>query len=222
MVDAVLPIAHYKEGKSFFVWSGTKYARCQFHGQGEQIISGPYDTRSKWNSFQKAGWGAVDAVIPSPSEQNVFYVFHGAHYMRAAIYPEDDLRDATANGAVATAAEWKGLVDAGFETVDAGCPDPIDNDNLFFFSGTKTLKYKMSQDKVIWGPMSIAEGWPSIKEAGFDTIDAIFTMHTDNKIFYVFCGDQYATLKWDGTTWATLDSGPKLIKENWPSLKEWV
>ncbi|CAG7946006.1 unnamed protein product [Penicillium nalgiovense] len=221
MVDAALSIANYKEDKSFYVWSGTRYARCQYHGQGEEITSGPYDTRSNWSSFKSAGWGAVDAVIPSPSVQNTFYVFHGAHYMRVSIDPENDIKDSITYGPTTTASQWKGLVGAGFETVDAGVPDPIDNDNLFFFSGTKTLKLKVSQDKVIWGPMPIAEGWPSIKKAGFDTIDAIFKMHEDD-IFYVFCGDQYATLKWDGTTWATLASGPKLIKDDWKSLKEWV
>jgi hypothetical protein len=142
--------------------------------------------------------------------------------MRVSIDAKNDLKDSITYGTTTIASQWKSLAHAGFETMDAGVPDSIDNDNLFFFSGTKTLKVKMSQDKVIWGPMPIAEGWPSIKEAGFDTIDAIFTMRTDNDIFYVFCGDQYATLKWDGTTWATLDSGPKLIKENWPSLKESV
>lgn len=111
---------------------------------------------------------------------------------------------------------------AGFNTVDAGIPDPNEDDHMFFISGTMTLKYKWSEDRVTWGPVPITEGWRGLREAGFDSVDVIFTTAVnENHTFYVFRGDRWVSLKWEGRK-DRLDLGPCLIKDSWPSLREWV
>jgi hypothetical protein len=221
MVDAVIPKPGHD--RQFYFFSGTQYATIEFEtggdGTSDKLAGGPHWARTYWATFREADWGSADAVIPIPGYTDNFLVFHGGHYFRLKI---DNNKDTMLyNGVVTIESGWKPLVDAGFDTVDAGIADPKDDDKLFFFRGTKCLKYSYSETKVVAGPKPISSYWPGIGKAGFDSIDAIFKSPNPGNSYYVFKGDKYARIKWDGG-WDSLEYGPSIISETWSSLKAWV
>lgn len=217
MVTAV--IRKPGQDRQFYVFSGIKYATIELaRNFDDKLIAGPSFVREEWSTFKEANWGSADAVIQVPG-RNSFYVFVGGHYFRATI-DSDNLKDSMLyNGVKTIESEWKPLVDVGFDTVDAAIPDPSNDDILFFFRGTKSLKYSYKEGKVVAGPKPISSYWPAIGEAGFDSIDAIFKTPNDDS-YYVFKGDQYARISWNGG-WDTLEVNRKLIRENWPALS-WI
>ncbi|KAJ5907815.1 Hemopexin/matrixin [Penicillium taxi] len=172
-------------------------------------------------------------TVPKPGHDRQFYVFSGTQYATIEFeiggisdkligVDNDNLQDTMGYSGVKTLeTQWKALVDAGFDTVDAGIPDPKDSDKLFFFRGTQSLKYSFSQNKVLAGPKPISAYWRGIGTAGFDSIDAIFKSPNPSDSYYVSKGDRYARIKWDGG-WDTLEWGLNIIKETWSSLKAWV
>lgn len=225
MVDAIIPIGNYGNNETFYVFSGTQYTRYKFTPSVEHVL-GPHDIRV-WKTFKEADWGAVDAVVPVPGKTNEFYAFLGGHYFRFIIDESDHMNDSMQYSGVKTiASEWKGVVDAGFDTIDAGIAHPTNGDIMYFFSGTKCLKYSWSKDNVIWNK-TIAEGWPGIGKAGFDSVDAIFTAAGTTNHYFVFQGDKVAKIDWDGSSKDdTLEWGPHSIKDqeagSWSALAKWV
>ncbi len=221
MVDAAIPVPKVNSGNDVYFFSGIKYARATLKsGAPDEIVTSPSLIRSSWNTFQKAGWGAVDAVVGVPGVPNSFYVFLGGHYFRANIDTDKSLQDSfTHNGVKIIEGGWKRLVEAGFDTIDAGVSHPSDNDHIWFFRGTKTLKYTWSEDKVSTGPAPITSIWPSLREAGFDSVDAIVSDPSERDLFFVFRGDEYVKIRWRLHSKATLEKGPLSIQQYWPVLK---
>lgn len=208
------------QDRQFYFFSGLKYATIEIGSSfNDKLIKGQYFVRGEWSTFKEANWGSADAVVPVPGVPNSFYVFLGGHYFRAIIDPASQKDSMQYSGVKTIESEWKPLVDAGFDTVDAAIPDPTNDDILFFFRGTKSLKYSYSQNKVVAGPKPITTYWPGISKSGFDSIDAIFKTPNSNS-YYVFKGDQYARISWTGG-WDTLEVGPKIIREHWSSLS-WI
>ncbi|KAL4920588.1 hypothetical protein BDW62DRAFT_176817 [Aspergillus aurantiobrunneus] len=69
---------------------------------------------------------------------------------------------------------------------------------MYFFSGTKSVKYSYSKDEVVSGPHEISEYWSVLGKVGFDCVDAIYLAPTRENTYYVFRGHQYLTLDWNG------------------------
>ncbi|KAJ5942491.1 Hemopexin/matrixin [Penicillium verrucosum] len=220
MVDAVIPkLGHPRQ---FYVFSGTRYTTVEIDSNYNVKTVGAESLiiREKWSeTFGKVGWGAVDAMFSAPGYKNGFYAFVGGNYMQLDIDP-DSQKDSTYYGTIKTEATWKGLMSAGFDTVDAAIQSPSDSDCLFFFRGTKSFKYSISGDKVVSGPNPITSYWPGIAAAGFDSIDAIFRSPNGDS-YYVFKGDQYARIKWTGG-WDSLEVDAHTIRGNWSTLGNWV
>lgn len=217
MVDAFLALPNF--GTNFFyAFSGTQYAKVNF--SSDKIETGPHWI-TYWGTFSKADFGKVDAIVGVPNEPNQFYAFYGGQYFRAKIDPSGN--DSFVNSAPKSiASEWPGLVEAGFDTVDAGVVDPSHPDRIYFFSGTRTLGYSCSKSEVIWGPKLITDGWPGLKEAGFDRVDAIIQKPETKHVYYVFRGNKYVRINWDGHGNATVSRNTDLIKDQWQSLRAWV
>lgn len=105
-------------------------------------------------------------------------------------------------------------------TVDAGVP--INDDETYFFSGTKYFKHKWSASKIVTGPKDITYGWNGLKKAEFERVDAIFPSADQENIWYVFRGDQYVRIKWDASEGSdSLETEPRLISEGFYSFREW-
>ncbi|OQD63201.1 hypothetical protein PENPOL_c010G10518 [Penicillium polonicum] len=133
------------QDRQFYVFSGIKYATIEVASNfDDKLIAGPSFVREEWSTLKEANWGSADAVVQVPG-RNSFYVFVGGHYFRAIIN-SDTLKDSMLYDGVKTIeSEWKPLVDVGFDTVDAVIPDPSNDDILFFFRDTKSLKYSYKE-----------------------------------------------------------------------------
>lgn len=158
---------------------------------------------------------------------NEAYFFSGEQYCRVKYTPGTSAEDIT-YGPTEIAQEWKTLVEAGFNTVDAAFAirDPGYENQVYFFSGTKYVRIKFipgtPQEEILSGPTDIVSGWASLDRAGFDTVDAVLPI-TDPGYegqAYVFRGDQYVRIKVNPGVHRgdVITYGPASIAENWPSL----
>lgn len=217
MFDAVIQLPE-RGGTEYYVFTGRKFAIMQNKTKGyDRLSQSPKDIRSDCPILSKTGWGSVDAVIQVPGLPSQFYFFHGAHYIRATL--DRDLQNTEGN-IKAFKDHWKGLAKEGIYTVDAGVP--ISDDHVYFFSGTRYVKYSWSADEVVTGPRDITYGWPALKEAGFERVDAIFPSADQKDIWYVFSGDQYVRIKWNASEGdESSDAGPWSIAEKFYSFREW-
>lgn len=218
MFDAVIQLPE-RGSTEYYVFAGRKFAIMENETKGpDRLKESPKDIRSYCPILSKTGWGSVDAAIPVPGSPSEFYFFHGDHYIRATL--DKDLQNTEGN--IKDFKKWKGLVRAGFHTVDAGAVSDNNHDHMYFFSGTRCLKYSWSDDKVIKEPTAITDTWPALKEVGFERVDAIFPSGDQKDIWYVFRGDQYVRIKWNpGGGNATLEAGPFSIAEQFWSFREW-
>ncbi|KAJ5238257.1 Hemopexin/matrixin [Penicillium chrysogenum] len=203
--------------------SGTQYATIEFEtggdGTSDKLAGGPYWVRTYWATFREADWGSTDAMIPIPGYTDNFLVFCEGHYFRLKI---DNNKDTMLyNGVVTIESGWKPLVDAGFHTVDAGIPDPKDDDKLFFFRGTKCLKYSYSKLRSLRDPSQLAPIGLALSKQ--DLIPSMLSSKvlTPATAITFSKATKYIRIKWD-RGWDSLEYGPSIISKAWPSLKAWV
>jgi hypothetical protein len=89
---------------------------------------------------------------------------------------------------------------------------------LYFFRGDKYARYDIASDKVDDGyPLSTADNWPGMREAGFaDSIDA--ALNGENGKLYFFKRDTY--IRYDVESDKVDDGYPLSIADNWPGMRE--
>lgn len=164
----------------------------------------------------------VRASFPVPGQANQAYFFHGTKYAKVK-YTASTSDDEVIYGPTEIAKEWKTLVQAGFSTVDAVLPVPGHADEVYFFSGTRYVRIKFTpatpDESIVAGPHPIADYWPSLVKAGFETVDAAFPVPGKADEAYVFSGNQYAKIRYHaGTTDDVVTYGPKKTTEVWSTL----
>jgi hypothetical protein len=101
---------------------------------------------------------------------------------------------------------------------------PIPNGEAYFFSGTQYARIKVIpgtlDDYIITGPKNIVDYWPSLKKAGFNTINSVLPSPRGNGEVYFFSGTKYALI--GKVIPGTLDDyiifGPNSVAEYWPVL----
>lgn len=215
--DAVIQLPE-RDGIEYYVFAGGKVAIMHNKTDGyDKLVQSPKNIRSDCPILSKTGWGSIDAVVPVSGVSSQFYFFHGAHYIRATL--DKDLKN-TEENIRSFNDQWKGMTKEGIYTIDAGVP--INDDETYFFSGTRYVKYNWTKDKIERGPRYITSGWIGLKKAGFERVDAMFPSADQKNIWYVFRGDQYVRIKWDASEGDdSLEAGPFLIAEEFYSFKEW-
>ncbi|KAJ5374868.1 hypothetical protein N7517_006874 [Penicillium concentricum] len=219
MVDAACRIAGKEE---IYIFSGRHYGRVRF-GQGgpeHKLAAGPTLLSKGWNTLPKMGFGTVDTIVPVPGHENQLYVFFGGRYAKIKLENYDD--SFIKEGAMSIASGWKSLVQAGFDTVDAAMLTPGTKNEMYFFNGLNYVRLDNSTDKIVNKVAPIAQGWPSLVQAGFDCVDAIVPSPGGQDLYYVFRGDQFAVIKVDSNRRDTLISPPKAISSEWQALEGWV
>ncbi|KAJ5822566.1 hypothetical protein N7447_004906 [Penicillium robsamsonii] len=211
-----------------YFWSGTKFARVRYTpGANDNAILGPVGVRSEWKSLAEEDIGRVDAVCPVPGNKKRLYVFSGANYVKLEIdvkletSPLKSKIDPSVETSVETGLRpitdgWKTLKRAGWDRIDAAMVVPGSETNIYFFQGKEWIDVSWDDNLVSRG--TIAESWPSLVQAEFETVDAILDNYDGT--YYVFSGDRYAriSMKEDNDT---LMAGPFYIKDKWSSLS-WV
>ncbi|KAJ5972145.1 Hemopexin/matrixin [Penicillium vulpinum] len=219
MVDAACRIAGKEE---LYVFSGRHYGRVRFSKGGPEhsLAAGPTLLSKGWNTLPKMGFGTVDTLVPVPGHENQLYVFFGGRYARIKLENYDD--SFVNDGARPITAGWKSLAQAGFDAVDAAMLTPGTKNEMYFFRGLNYVRLDNGTDKLVNKVAPIAQGWPSLVQAGFDCVDAIVPSPSGQDLYYVFRGDQFAVIKVDSSRADTLVSPPKPISAVWKALEGWV
>lgn len=115
---------------------------------------------------------------------------------------------------------WPKLLQAGIHRIDAILPDPklSETHHICIFSKNFYVRLNELTGEVVEGPSQISQSWTALREAGFQTIDAVLP-HPSNKATF-FSRDQYATITFDllkdGVRSNLIGSGP--FASQWPSL----
>ncbi|KAE8324842.1 hypothetical protein BDV39DRAFT_179981 [Aspergillus sergii] len=199
-----------------FFWSGTQYARVTYNvGGGDKLEFGPESVRYHWKQLAHEDIGRVDAVCPVPGNKERLYVFSGANYVKLGINTESLVRSLVTARTPITKG-WTTLGRAGWDRIDAAMVVPGSETNVYFFRGKEWIDVSWEDELVSHG--TIAESWPSLVEAKFETVDAILDNY-DNT-YYVFSGDQCARIRMDEDK-DTLVTGPYCIADKWTSL-HWI
>ncbi|KGO73649.1 Hemopexin/matrixin [Penicillium expansum] len=198
MVDAACRIATKEE---IYIFAGRHYGRVRFSKGGPEhnLAAGPTLLSKGWNTLPKMGFG---------------------RYAKIKLENYDD--SFVSDGARPITSGWKSLAQAGFDTVDAAMLTPGTKNEMYFFRGLHYVRLDNSTDKIVNKVAPIAEGWPSLVQAGFDCVDAIVAVPSGQDLYYVFNGDQFAVIKVDSSRGDTLVSPPKAISSLWQALENWV
>lgn len=150
------------------------------------------------------------------------YFFNRQKYLRVDSIQVAKGGDYVTAGPTAISNAWGSLRDAKFDTIDAVLP--MGNGVAFFFSGTNYIRVDgiqlgKSTDSLAAGPHPISSSWPSLKQAGFETVDAVLPM--GGGVAFFFSGTRYVRIGGIkvGSGGDTVQSGPYEIADQWTSLK---
>jgi hypothetical protein len=215
---ACVPVAG-SPGQAYF-WHGNKYAKVNI---GEDTISfGPASVTKNWKTFAQAGFTSIDAAVETPGVENQLYVFSGTRYVRIQYVPGSS-EESIIYGPYQIADQWKSLVKAGFDTIDAILPVSGYKDEAYFFSGNQYARIKFHagsrDDEVVAGPSKIIDVWKTLDMAGFDTVDAAIAVPGHERQAYFFSGGQYVKVEYiPGTSSESILSGPWRIYPSWKCL----
>lgn len=145
------------------------------------------------------------------------YLFNGSDNTRY----DSKNNKADANYPAVMSKDWPGLPSEFQSDLD----DVVNlNDALFFFKGSKYLKFDIKKAKVVEGPKAIVEGWPALKEFGFETgVDAATewavwgegTSEPNAEYVLFFKGDQCVTYNLSSHV-----ADKKAITDKFPDLKK--
>lgn len=103
-VDAAVRVPGTNNQLYFF--RGLNYVRVD--NSTDEIINGPSPISQGWPSITQAGFDAVDAILPSPTGGDVYYVFRGDKYAKIKV---DNSRNDTLFSATK-------LISSGWTTLD--------------------------------------------------------------------------------------------------------
>lgn len=144
-------------GAARYAFRGTQHVRVRDHLVDDGY---PLGTAQCWPGFADTGFDTgVEAAVDLGHGKLCF--FKGGRYLRYDVaanavdpgYP----RPVVGN--------WPGVVEAGFDTVDAILG--LGNGKLYFFRGEAYARFDVAADRVDDGyPRAIAGHWPGLAEAG--------------------------------------------------------
>ena len=171
---------------------------------------------------------------------NQAWFWSGTQYARVTYTPGGS--DETVAGPSRVRDKWTALANEDIGSVDAVCPVPGNEKRLYVFSGSNYMKLELDTESLVttveknmyffrgkeWIDVSwddrlvshgtIAESWPSLVKAKFETVDAILDNYDGT--YYFFSGDRYARIKMEEDN-DTLIGSPFLLHDKWSSLY-WV
>ncbi|MFH9568928.1 hemopexin repeat-containing protein, partial [Streptomyces sp. NPDC017454] len=145
-------------GTGVYFFRADQYLR---YDRGDDLAGSPLSVIGNWPGLAEVGFSRPDAAVNL--EVGKLYFFRGENYARY-----DIATDRTDPGyPLAISGNWPGLSEAGFTNgVDAAVN--WGNGKIFFFKGSKYLRYDIATDRTDPGyPLAISGNWPGLSEAGF-------------------------------------------------------
>ncbi|EER23193.1 Hemopexin family protein [Coccidioides posadasii C735 delta SOWgp] len=188
---------------------------------------------------------SINAALRVPGHQGEGYFFKGQRYLRMWWKPGTP-EERKVFGPAKITDEWKIIRDAGFTSVDAMLPSTNDPQKVYAFSGNRYVRFSFvpgtPQESKIFGPAKIVDEWKSLRDAGFEKVDAVipipstkkeeyeeeayffsgtqYIANTDVEV-YGFRGTKYVRFRFTpGTPKEEVIFGPAGISENWATLRE--
>ncbi|KAI0716326.1 hypothetical protein C8Q76DRAFT_616644 [Earliella scabrosa] len=166
---------------------------------------------NNWPSLVEIGLGNLDAVLPDAAGKGVLHVFWSDVCATIRLDGSQSRDDRMVKGSATIASTWPSLAKAGFDTVDAVLPimssgrrAGVEAREAYVFSGEHFLQLMpfgdpspnalcagSKHDVLLDSPKPIADGWPSLKEAGFRHVDTALLDPDNPKQAYFFCGTNY-------------------------------
>lgn len=209
-----------KPGTAYF-FNRTKYVRVDHLVPGEDTDVagvGPVSIFSGWKSLKEAGFDSVDAVLKM--DGGIAYFFRGTQYIRVDGIEVGKDTDYLAVKPTEIFAGWRSLKEANFETIDAILP--MGGGVAYFFSGTRYIRVGhiavgKNTDTLDVATNDISTRWPSLKAAGFYTIDAALSIGA--KDAYFFSGSQYARVTITDSWGDALNGSVAQTSSAWASLR---
>ncbi|WP_395295700.1 hemopexin repeat-containing protein [Kitasatospora hibisci] len=176
-------------GTDLYLFKGDKYLR--YRVTDEKITSGPKSLADGWPGLKGADFTlGIDAACSVPDSSTDLYLFKGDKYLRYHVGTEK-----VTSGPKGLADGWSGLKGTDFTSgVSAACSVPGEPTNLYLFKGSKYLSYRVTDEKIISGPKSLADVWG---------VDGVFAGGVDDACrvpggagdLYFFKGDQYVRVR---------------------------
>ena len=205
-----------KEGTAIFI-SGLR--NCRVDVVHRKPIN---DIRSSpWPGLEQLGFSNADAWLPvrgEPGAEHEKYVFYGASFGRITLDPPTR----KVGGPWKITDKITCLGKAGFDTIDAALNVPGKEHEVYFFRGTKYAKAHLKDDRLTWGPSSIAQGWPELSKAGFDAIDTVLEVPgTSNQVLF-FRGKKSVTAEVVSGGDERIVKGPDNILTDWNGAFDWL
>jgi Hemopexin. len=124
--------------------------------------------------------GSTKAAVPLPWSGDEIYFFKDNQYARI-----DTIQDTIDKYARDVWSMWPGLKKLGFAPINAIFTAPDNENEAYFFCGSRCARLNTRSGNLAdnGGPFSFHEKWPSLKDAGFDTVDATMP--------FIFKGSEY-------------------------------
>ncbi|KAH6848207.1 Hemopexin-like domain-containing protein [Chaetomium sp. MPI-CAGE-AT-0009] len=143
-VDATLPVPGSDD--EIYVFSGLRYAIIKVVSpEDNRVVYGPAKITDYWRSLAKAGFDRVDSCMRVPGKEREYqaYFFRGEKYVR--VWQKQEL-GSIVDGPKRIADHWPGLVEAGFDVVDAILPVFGGDGLAYFFRGNRHVRIKIDKD----------------------------------------------------------------------------
>ncbi|KAG8723688.1 hypothetical protein FRC09_002222 [Ceratobasidium sp. 395] len=213
----------YNPQEAYF-FADTRYALVSAHPMTaeDKIINGPKLIATEWPSLKAAGFGRIDAVLPTGDGYEAYF-FSRDKYALINTSP-GTTKDYIINGPKKIATEWPALEKAGCKTVDAVLPVPGVEKQAYFFCGSRysIIKYTpgTTDDVVIQEPRYTAIDWPSLAGIGFHVIHSVLPSSTNPNQAYFFYGDRYVLVTVRHDTKSKRIRGPRPVYKEWASLRQ--
>ncbi|GBE86747.1 hypothetical protein SCP_0906280 [Sparassis crispa] len=207
-----------------YVFAETKYVLMHFDPPGS-IINGPKLVVTEWPSLRKAKFaGRVDAILPNPDNDREAYFFSGDSYALVNVQP-GSTDDYLVSPVKTIRGNWPSLTKAGFDKgVDAILPNPHNKAHAYFFRDSHYALIDIApgttNDRIINGPKSIYQNWPSLRNGFTNGIEACLPNPSNKNQAYFFKHNRYVLIEVKpGTTDDILIEGPADVGGKWPALK---
>jgi hypothetical protein len=158
----------------------------------------------------------VDAAYRIPGK-NEYYFFSGRQYGRIR-FPQNSSDNSLVAGPTHIRKGWNTLSKAGFGRVDTIVPVPGKENELYVFFGGRFARIKLENYDDSWvneGARTIENGWKSLVQAGFDTVDAALLAPGTESHIYFFRGMHYVRV--DNST-DKMVLNVATIKSGWTSI----